>query len=78
MSDATAHQLINDALNAARRRWALTSDRELAAMLKVAPKTISLWRNRKSLSKAALILVQLVALKDEPPNATHAEPVTPS
>jgi hypothetical protein len=42
-------------------------------MLKVAPKTLSQWRNGKSLPKAAIILIKLVARVDESSDATSVD-----
>lgn len=52
--------LINTLLDQERQRRKLSSDVELARVLSVSSKTISMWRNGRSLPKATTVMLQLV------------------
>jgi DNA-binding transcriptional regulator YiaG len=60
MIDRTVIHAINATLDRERRRHGLPTDNTLARHLGVSTKTLSLWRNGKSLSKAAIILIRLM------------------
>ncbi|NTU85590.1 MAG: helix-turn-helix domain-containing protein [Chloroflexales bacterium] len=61
MVDRTLVHLINTTLDRERRLQQLPNDSALARHLGISSKTLSLWRNGKSIPKAAVILVRLVA-----------------
>jgi DNA-binding XRE family transcriptional regulator len=50
---------LNEALDTYRNRQGLCTDRALADHLRVSSKTISLWRNGKSLPKGAIAMIEV-------------------
>jgi DNA-binding transcriptional regulator YiaG len=50
---------INTLCDQERQRRNLTTDVQLARVLSISTKTLSLWRNGRSLPKAALVLLNL-------------------
>lgn len=65
MTDPVLRHTINKLLNEERRRKNFKSDRELAVALGVSTRTLSNWRQARSLGRAAYVLLHLVVQCDE-------------
>jgi DNA-binding XRE family transcriptional regulator len=68
---------LNTLLDQERERRGLPRDAELAQALGVSAKTLSLWRNGRSLPKAAVILLTIFAGQGAPRGGCSQAPITP-
>jgi DNA-binding XRE family transcriptional regulator len=68
---------LNTLLDQERDRRGLPRDAELAQALGVSAKTLSLWRNGRSLPKAAIILLTILAGHGAPRGGCSQPPISP-
>jgi DNA-binding XRE family transcriptional regulator len=68
---------LNTLLDQERDRRGLPRDAELAEALGVSAKTLSLWRNGRSLPKAAVILLTILAGHGGPRDGCSQPAITP-